>query len=145
MARNGRTGARTRTGAGWGRVLVAVYGVFALSATGRSTVQLLTKFDEAPGAYLLSALAAVVYIAATVGLAIDSPRARAVAWCAVIVELVGVVTVGTVSVLREEWFADHTVWSSYGVGYGYLPLLLPFAGLAWLWHTRPLRPGAAPV
>jgi hypothetical protein len=138
MASNGRP-----TGRGWGRVLVAVYAVFALSATGRSTVQLLTKYDEAPVPYLLSALAAAVYVAATVGLARDTPRARTLAWAAVLVELVGVLTVGTVSVVREEWFADHTVWSSYGVGYGYLPLVLPFLGLAWLWHTRPRFEAAA--
>lgn len=140
MAANGRP-----TSTGWGRVLIAVYAVFALSATGRSTVQLLTKFDEAPVPYVLSALAAVVYIAATVGLARDTRRARTVAWTAVLVELVGVLAVGTLSVVREDWFPDHTVWSSYGVGYGYLPLVLPFAGLAWLWHTRgPRRIEAAP-
>ena len=53
------------TNTGLGRVLILVYGIFALSATGRSTVQLLEKADEAPLAYGLSAFAAVVYIAAT--------------------------------------------------------------------------------
>lgn len=127
------------TGRGWGRVLVAVYAVFALSATGRSTVQLLTKADEAPVPYALSALAAVVYVAATVGLARRGQRARQVAWSAVLVELAGVVLVGTLSVLRREWFPDDTVWSSYGQGYGYLPLVLPFVGVAWLLHTRARR------
>lgn len=127
------------TGRGWGRVLVAVYAVFALSATGRSTVQLLTKADEAPVPYALSALAAVVYVAATVGLARRGARARQVAWSAVLVELVGVVLVGTLSVARPGWFPDDTVWSSYGQGYGYLPLVLPFLGVAWLRHTRGRR------
>ena len=36
-----------------------------------------------------------------------------------------------------ELFPDETVWSSYGAGYGWLPLVLPFVGLAWLWYTRP--------
>lgn len=120
------------TGSGLGRLLVAVYAVFALSATGRSTVQLLTKADEAPVPYTLSALAALVYLAATVGLARDTPRATAVAWAACLVEAVGVVAVGTVSLVRPDWFADATVWSDYGQGYGYLPLVLPFVGLAWL-------------
>jgi hypothetical protein len=30
------------------------------------------------------------------------------------------------------------VWSWYGIGYGFVPLVLPIFGLAWLWHTRPI-------
>lgn len=125
----------TRSGAG--RVLVAIYGVFALAATARSLVQLLTKADEAPLAYGLSALAGIVYIAATLGLAEVGSDPRRVAWAAVGFELVGVLTVGTLTVLDPELFPDQTVWSSYGSGYGWLPLVLPFAGIAWLLHTRP--------
>jgi hypothetical protein len=125
----------TRSGAG--RVLVAIYGVFALAATARSLVQLLTKADEAPLAYGLSALAGIVYIAATLGLAEIGPDPRRIAWSAVGFELVGVLTVGTLTVLDPELFPDQTVWSSYGSGYGWLPLVLPFAGIAWLLHTRP--------
>ena len=124
----------TRSGAG--RVLVAIYGVFALAATARSLVQLLTRADEAPLAYGLSALAGIVYIAATLGLAEVGPDPRRVAWAAVGFELVGVLTVGTLTVLDPELFPDQTVWSSYGSGYGWLPLVLPFAGIAWLLHTR---------
>lgn len=124
----------TRSGAG--RVLVAIYGVFALAATARSLVQLLTKADEAPLAYGLSALAGIVYIAATLGLAEVGPDPRRVAWAAVGFELVGVLTVGTLTVLDPELFPDQTVWSSYGSGYGWLPLVLPFAGIAWLLRTR---------
>jgi len=125
----------TRSGAG--RVLVAIYGVFALAATARSLVQLLTKADEAPLAYGLSALAGIVYIAATLGLAEVGPDPRRVAWAAVGFEMVGVLTVGTLTVLDPELFPDQTVWSSYGSGYGWLPLVLPFAGIAWLLRTRP--------
>jgi hypothetical protein len=125
----------TRSGAG--RVLVAIYGVFALAATARSLVQLLTKADEAPLAYGLSALAGIVYIAATLGLAEIGPDPRRIAWSAVGFELVGVLTVGTLTVLDPELFPDQTVWSTYGSGYGWLPLVLPFAGIAWLRHTRP--------
>lgn len=125
----------TRTGAG--RVLVAVYGVFALAATARSLVQLATKADEAPVAYALSALAGIVYIAATLGLAEVGPEPRRLAWGAVGFELVGVLTVGTLTVLDPELFPDQTVWSSFGAGYGWLPLVLPFVGIAWLVRTRP--------
>ena len=121
---------------GPGRPLTAVYGVFALAATARSLVQLLTKAGEAPLAYSLSALAALVYVAATLGLAEVGPAPRRLAWAAVGFELVGVLTVGTLTVLDPELFPDQTVWSSYGAGYGWLPLVLPFVGLAWLWRTR---------
>ncbi len=131
--------ARTSTRTGAGRVLVAVYGVFALAASARSLVQLVTKADEAPLAYTLSALAALVYIAATLGLAEVGPAPRRLAWAAVGFELVGVLTVGTLTVLDPELFPDQTVWSSYGAGYGYLPLVLPFVAVGWLLRTRPGR------
>ena len=57
------------TGHGFGRVLVAVYGLLALAATGRSVLQITEDFDRAPVAYFLSAFAAVIYIVATIGLA----------------------------------------------------------------------------
>jgi hypothetical protein len=126
----------TSTSTGAGRVLVAVYGVFALAATARSLVQLLIKADEAPLAYGLSALAGLVYVAATLGLAEIGPSPRRLAWAAVGFELVGVLTVGTLTVLDPDLFPDQTVWSSYGAGYGWLPLVLPFAGIAWLLRTR---------
>ena len=119
-----------------GRALVAIYAVFALSATARSLVQLFTKAAEAPVAYVLSAVAGLVYIAATLGLAEVGPAPRRLAWAAVGFELVGVLTVGTLTVLDPELFPDATVWSTYGQGYGYLPLVLPFLGLAWLVRTR---------
>src|SRR5215472_13034720 len=77
----------TRTGPG--RVLVAVYAIFALSATARALVQIATKFGHAPVAYLLSAFAALVYILATVTLSVGSARARRIAVLACSVELVG--------------------------------------------------------
>jgi hypothetical protein len=138
--RHGNTGAAsTRAGStksGMGRALVAVYAVFALSASARSGLQLATKASEAPVAYALSAIAALVYIAATLGLAEVGPSPRRLAWAAVVFELVGVLTVGTVTVLDPALFPDATVWSAYGQGYGYLPLVLPFLGLAWLVRTR---------
>ena len=78
------------TGRGFGRVLVVVYAVFALAATARSFVQIATRFDEAPVAYTLSALAAVIYIVATVALARGDRTSRRVATVAITVELVGV-------------------------------------------------------
>lgn len=129
------------TATGPGRVLVAVYGVFAIAATARAGYQIAAKFDEAPLAYLLSALAGVVYVVATVALAKDWRR---VAWAAVLVELVGVLVVGTLSVLDAGDFPDETVWSAFGQGYGYVPLVLPFLGIAWLWRSGRPAPAAGP-
>lgn len=127
------------TSSGPGRLLIAVYGIFALSATARAGVQIAGRFSEAPVAYLLSALAAVVYILATVGLAGHGTGARRLAWAAVVFELVGVLVVGTVTVFDSGDFPDDTVWSVYGRGYGFIPLVLPIVGLWWLRHTRPVR------
>lgn len=124
------------TATGAGRVLVAVYGIFALSATARAAVQIATRFSEAPLAFLLSALAGVVYILATVGLASTRPWARPLAWAAVTFELTGVVVVGTLTLLDAAAFPDDTVWSYYGRGYGFIPLVLPLVGLWWLRRTR---------
>ena len=127
----------TRTGPG--RVLIAVYAIFALSASARAGVQIATKFGHAPVAYLLSAFAAVVYILATVTLAVGSPAARRIAVVSCSVELVGVLAVGTWSIADPATFPDATVWSGYGSGYGFVPLVLPVFGLLWLrrWAGRP--------
>ncbi len=117
-------------------MLIFAYGVFAFAASGGSTYQLATQAGEAPFRYALSALAAAVYVAATLGLAREGELWKRVAWAACGTELAGVLVVGTLSVLDGALFPDDTVWSAYGAGYGYLPLLLPFAGLAWLWRTR---------
>jgi len=118
-------------------VLLLVYGIFALSASARALVQISTHFNEAPLAYVLSALAGLVYIAATVGLAIGGPRGRAIALTSCSIELVGVLVVGTLTIVDAVAFPDATVWSKYGSGYGYVPLVLPFIGLWWLWRRRP--------
>jgi hypothetical protein len=129
-----------RTSSGAGRALVAVYGVFALAATARATVQLATRYAEAPVAYLLSAVAALIYIVATVTLARGDRTSRRVAWVAITLELVGVLAVGTLSVLDPAAFPRATVWSLYGIGYGFVPLVLPVLGLIWLARTRPVSP-----
>ena len=127
----------TRTGPG--RLLVAIYALFALSASARAGVQIATKFGHAPVAYVLSAFAAMVYVLATVTLAVGSPTARRIAVLSCSVELAGVLAVGTWSLADPATFPDATVWSSYGSGYGFVPLVLPVFGLLWLrrWTKRP--------
>ena len=128
----------TGTASGPGRVLVALYGIFALAAGARAAVQLATRFAEAPLAYLLSAVAAVVYLVATVGLARGGDAGRRAATVACTVEMVGVLVVGTLSLTDRAVFPDATVWSVYGKGYGFVPLVLPVLGLLWLRHLADL-------
>ena len=120
---------------GPGRLLVAVYGVFALSASARASFQLFTKFDEAPLAYSLSALSAFVYIIATIALA-RGEQSRGLALATVGFELVGVISVGALSLVLPELFAHPSVWSGFGSGYAFIPLLLPILGLIWLRSDR---------
>jgi hypothetical protein len=121
-------------------VLVAVYAVFALAATSRAGFQLATDFSRAPVAYLLSAFSGVVYVVATVALASRGRVARRVALAACSVELAGVLAVGTASLLAPQDFPRATVWSGYGSGYGFVPLVLPMIGLWWLRRTSRSAP-----
>lgn len=120
---------------GPGRGLTAVYGIFALSATARAGYQLISHFDRAPLAYGLSAFSAVVYIVATVCLAIANRTAHRIAFASVLIELVGVIAVGIFSLVRPDLFPEATVWSEFGIGYAFVPLVLPVLGLLWLIHV----------
>ncbi len=118
---------------GIGRVLVVLYAIMALAATGRSFVQIVREFDAAPLAYALSAASAVVYIVATLALIFSASRAwYVIAWVAISFELVGVLVVGTLSIVLPDLFDHPTVWSWFGAGYVWIPLVLPFLGLWWL-------------
>jgi hypothetical protein len=120
---------------GPGRVLVFLYGLFAVAAGARAGVQIATSFDEAPLAYLLSAFAAAVYLVATVGFVRGGRGGRRLAIVCLLVELAGVLAVGTLSLVDAAAFPDETVWSQYGRGYGFVPLVLPVLGLLWLRAT----------
>jgi len=118
------------THTGFGRILVFVYGVFAVAATARALVQLATQASKAPVAYSLSLFSGIVYIVATWALATDRRR---VAILTVLIELTGVLVVGTLS--HPDDIDKASVWSHYGNGYGFVPLVLPFIGLWWLWRV----------
>jgi len=130
---------RTRP-TGVGRLLVAVYAILAIAALGRSAFQIIDRFDEAPIAFSLSAVAAVVYVLATLALAFGWDR---LAWVTISFELAGVLLVGTLSVVAPEVLGlddanpfgrEATVWSAYGAGYLFIPLALPVLGILWLRH-----------
>jgi hypothetical protein len=118
---------------GVGTLLISLYAVLSLAALGRSGYQIATKFDDAPVAYSLSGVAAVVYLVATIALVMAARSwARRLAFGAVIFEALGVLVVGTMSVVFRDLFPADTVWSDYGRGYLFIPLVLPFFGLWWL-------------
>jgi len=129
---------------GPGRVLVVVYAILAIAATSRSLFELVTKFSQAPIPYLLSTFAAVVYCVITVALVKDTPPWRRVAFVGMVVELVGVLVVGTWSFVHPATFTNpqtghgvHSVWYWYGLDYLFVPLVLPVLGLLFLRRTRP--------
>jgi hypothetical protein len=115
---------------GPGRILIAVYGIFAISATARALYQLIFEFEQAPIAYSLSAVAAFVYVVATVLMA--KPKLRKYAIYAIGFELLGVIAVGLLSAVLPDLFNHPSVWSGFGIGYGFIPLLLPILGIYWL-------------
>jgi hypothetical protein len=125
-------------------VLMACYALFILASGSRAVVQIATQFDVAPFAYVLSAVAAVTYVVGWFAIrraAYGRPRlAEVMLW----VELAGVVVVGTLSLVKKDWFPDASVWSDYGGGYGWVPAALPIAALLWLHRTHDNRPVKEP-
>jgi hypothetical protein len=121
---------------GAGRLLIVFYAVFAVSATARASFQIITKFEQAPLAYSLSLLSALVYIVATIALASKGKAWRPIALVSVLFELAGVLAVGSLSFVSPELFAHPSVWSGFGSGYGFIPLVLPILGLLWIRKTN---------
>ena len=124
---------------GFGRLLVVIYGVFTLSAGARALYQVIRKFDEAPLSIGLSALSALIYLVATIALAKKGEGAWKISLAAVGIEMAGVLLIGVFSYLQPQHFELASVWSHFGSGYGYIPLILPMVGLWWLNKTRPSR------
>ena len=137
-----------KVNSGPGRMLVAVYGLFALAATGRSIMQIAQTWPHAPLPYWLSAVAAVVYCVATVALARGDRTSVRIALATISFELFGVIAVGIWSYADKAAFVaagnagDTTVWSKFGQGYGYVPLILPILGLLWLRRAGRSQAGA---
>ena len=108
----------------------------------RSIFQIIDRYDEAPIAFTLSAVAAAVYVVATLALAFGWDR---VAWVTISFELVGVLVIGTISLVAPSALGldeinpfgrEATVWSVYGAGYLFIPLALPILGILWLRSKR---------
>lgn len=117
--------------------LCAAYAFMALAAGARAVVQIATEFDAAPLAFTLSAASAAVYLLAAVALCARAgaggrsarPPARPV--------LLGVLAIGTWSLLDPALFPTATVWSGFGSGYGCASPLALLLGLLHQWRRRP--------
>ncbi|MEV8089912.1 hypothetical protein [Streptomyces nigra] len=125
---------------GPGVLLVWLYGVMVVGAVSRSAYQIATDFGRAPLAYTLSAVAGVVYGFITYTLVRGGERARRAALVCCAAELVGVLVVGTWTLVEPSAFPDATVWSDYGMGYLFIPVLLPLSALYWLRRARTVTP-----
>lgn len=121
------------------KVLLAFYALFTLAAGARAAVQLATDAGAAPVAYALSAVAAVTYALGWYAIREASVGHTGFASVMLWVELGGVLTVGTLSLVQRHWFPDASVWSDYGIGYGFVPAVLPVAGLLWLRSQKRAR------
>ncbi|MER6573540.1 hypothetical protein ABT288_47250 [Streptomyces sp. NPDC001093] len=117
---------------GPGMLLVWFYGVMVVGAVSRSAYQISTEFDRAPLAYALSAVAGVVYGFITYTLVRGGETARRAALVCCAAELAGVLIVGTWTLVDRSAFPDATVWSYYGAGYIFIPVLLPVSAMYWL-------------
>jgi hypothetical protein len=146
-----------RRSLGIGRVLIAVYAILAIGATSRAVFQIAEYYPSHPSARLpitLSAVSGVIYIVATLALLLPGRAWYRVAWVTIGFELTGVLVIGTLSLVFPAIFAgpadvpdvaDGTVWSTYGIGYLFIPLVLPMLGMLWLRSRRALFASPSPV
>ncbi|MFI9806890.1 hypothetical protein ACIHEJ_21455 [Streptomyces sp. NPDC052301] len=126
----------TRLISGPGMLLVWFYGVMVVGAVSRSAYEISTDFQRAPLAYALSAVAGVVYGFITYTLIRGGETARRAALVCCAAELAGVLLVGTWTLIDRSAFPDSTVWSYYGAGYVFIPVLLPVSAMYWLRRAR---------
>lgn len=122
-----------------GVILAVSYPVLALSAGVRSIYQLFLK--EGVTNYLpaiLSGLAAICYLLATIGFIVRKRWAWRLSVSMLLFELTMVLVVGILSLTIPDTIG-HTVWGRFGADYGYFPLIQPLLGLAWLFHPETRR------
>ncbi|MGW0391397.1 hypothetical protein ACWDYJ_10955 [Streptomyces sp. NPDC003042] len=127
---------RKRLVSGPGLLLVWLYGVMVVGAVSRSAYEMSTKFGQAPLAYSLSGAAALAYAFITYSLVRGGEKARKAALACCAAELAGVLAVGTWTLASPEAFPDTTVWSQFGMGYLFIPVILPVTGMLWLRARR---------
>jgi hypothetical protein len=121
-----------------GVILGLSYPVLAISTGFRALYQLF--FKEGVTNYLapaLTAVAALLYLIATIGFAVHEKWAWRISVAALSLEMVLVILVGTLSIFYPE-VIGRTVWRYYGIDYGFFPLIQPILGLLWLFNSQTL-------
>lgn len=105
-------------------LLRALYLLFAVAAGGRCVVQ--WAAEPVTVATLLTTTACACYLLGhlLVRRCLGTPQGRRLVRAAVAVELLGVVGVGALDAVRPG-LVGSTVWSDFGMGYAFVPVLIP--------------------
>lgn len=122
-----------------GMILAISYPVLAFSTGFRAFYQLF--FKEGVTEYLpplLSGIAALCYLTATIGFAVRKQWAWRLSVWVLGFETLMTVIVGGLSIVKPELIGS-TVWRYFGADYGFFPLIQPLLGLGWLFHPETLR------
>lgn len=125
-----------------GTILAVSYPVLALSTGFRAVYQLvLLSTGARVGPYLpslLSAVAALSYLTATIGFTYRKKWAWQLSVGVLGFETVMTLLIGTLSFIYPDVIGS-TVWRAYGADYGFFPLIQPLLGLAWLLNPTTLQ------
>lgn len=135
VAQNGLSGFISAAGV----ILAISYPVLALSTGVRAIYQLF--FKEGVTDYLpviLSAIAAISYLLATIGFAVRRRWAWKLSVGVLAFETMMTLVVGSLSFVIPDVIGS-TVWRHFGADYGFFPLVQPLLGLAWLFHPETVR------
>jgi hypothetical protein len=121
-----------------GVILAISYPILAISTGFRAVYQLF--FKDGVTNYLapaLTAVAALLYLIATVGFAVREKWAWRISVVALGLEMGLVLLVGTLSLVIPDTIG-RTVWRYFGIDYAFFPLIQPLLGLLWLFHPKTL-------
>lgn len=111
--------------------LVFFYGLWAVAAISRALYQYAVRRPPDLTPTHISLFVGALYVLIILGMRRRSPAAWRATLALLAVELLGVLVVGAVDVVWRP-FPYTTVWSGFGAGYLYMPLLLPAAGIWWM-------------
>ncbi len=123
----------------FGYILTVSYPLLALSTGVRALFQFFLKEGVVNNlAPSLSLLAAVCYLAATIGFAYRRRWAWRLSVGVLLFETFLTLAVGSLSLIIPETIG-RTVWRHFGADYGYFPLFQPAIGLVWLFWPSIMR------
>ena len=126
---------------GLGRLVILGYAIVAGLIFYREVARLAELGGQAPLSAVLSVVATLLYVVTAVAVAHNGRRMRRVAWVCTVAGLIGVLGAGLVGLADPDLVVARTVWSEFGAGYAFAPLVLPLVAAFWLWWSRPGRTG----